>query len=143
MAASRAERWLPVALLVGVVYLLIGRYFPQPADNLRAWRLAAWVASGVAYAAHLVYEHFTLRNVPWVTALHAATAVAIGAAGLAVAAMIHSLATEGTLRTVWLLALIAWPAFTAVPAFLVALTASTVLARLGRSENARSFQRGR
>lgn len=94
------------------------------------------MASGVAFAAHIAYEHFELRNPPRVAASHAAFAVAVGALGLAVAGMIHSLWAGTPLRLAWLLALVAWPAITAVPAFLVALAASALLARLPRSTDA-------
>jgi hypothetical protein len=62
--------------------------------------------------------------------LHAAVAVAVGAFGLAVMGMIHALPTGPVAR--WLVALVAWPAFTAVPAFLVALVSGMVLARASR-----------
>lgn len=133
MHASRDQRWIRAALLIGVAYFLIGRVFAVPANNVRAWRLAAWLVSGVAYAAHIAHEHFRLRNAPRVVALHAAAAVAIGAIALAVAGMIHSLSTTAAIRPAWLLALVVWPAVTAVPAFLVALVAAAVLARLPRS----------
>ena len=129
MDATRHQGWIGAALLVGVVYFLIGRLFPQPAGHLRTWRLAAWVVSGAAYAAHIGYEHFRLRNSPRVTALHVAVAVAIGAFGLAVAGMLHSMSTTPGIQPAWLLALIVWPAVTAVPAFLGALVAGIVLAR--------------
>jgi hypothetical protein len=134
--AFRHQPWLRAALLLGVVYILIGRLFPQPADNLRAWRLAAWVASGAAYAAHIAYEHFGLRASPRRTALHTAVGVAIGAFGLALAGMINSALTATAIRPAWLLALVAWPAVTAAPAFLVALVTTAVLARLSRSAGA-------
>src|SRR5215211_6839180 len=118
-----------VALLCGLLYFLIGRLFPQPADHLREWRLAAWVASAIVYAVHVGYEHFWLRNSPRSTAFHAALAVAIGAFGLAVAGMIHSLAATSAIRPAWLLALFVWPAVTAIPAFVGALIAGAVLPR--------------
>lgn len=121
-----------MALLVGVAYLVIGRVFALPVRNVQAWRLAAWVVSGVAYAFHLGYERFMRRSSPRVTALHAALAVAIGAFGLAVAGMIHSLSTRQTILPAWLLALVLWPAFTAIPAFLLAWLAVSVLAKLER-----------
>ena len=132
MDALRRRSWLGLAVLLGVVYLLIGRLFPQPADNLRAWRLAAWVASGAAFAAHVWYEHFWLRHSPRSTALHAAAAVAIGAFGLALAGMIYSLSATSAIRPAWLIALVAWPALTAIPAYVVALVAGALLARLHR-----------
>jgi len=128
--------WVRAALLFGVFYLVVGRLFALPASNVHAWRIAAWLVSGCAYAAHIAYEHFGLRNSPRSAALHVAVAVAIGGFGLAVAGMIHSFATTSTIRPVWLLALVIWPAVTAVPAFLGALVAGAVLGRLSRSGNA-------
>jgi hypothetical protein len=68
--------------------------------------------------------------------LHAAIAVAIGAFALALAGMIHSMSAGSSTRPAWLLALVLWPAFTAIPAFLVALMAAAVLARLPRNAGA-------
>ena len=133
MAPARRLGWVRAALLVGVVYLLIGRVFALPVDQVRAWRLAAWLVSGAAYAAHIGYEHLRLRSSPRVTASHAALGVAIGAIALAVAGMVHALSTGSVIGPAWLLALVAWPLVTAVPAFLVALVAGTVLARLSRT----------
>ena len=93
------------------------------------WRLAAWVVSGAVYAAHIWYEHFALRNLTRTTALHVAIAVAIGGFGLAVAGMTRSLYTTSQIRPGWVLALLLWPALTAVPAFLVALAVAAVLPR--------------
>ena len=130
MRASHRQAWVPAALLLGVVYFLIGRGFALPAGHVRAWRLAAWLVSAVAYAAHIGYEHYTLRTPPRVAALHVALAVAIGAIALALAGMLHSVSTAGAIRPAWLLALVVWPAVTAVPAFLVALAAAAVLERV-------------
>src|SRR5919199_5609294 len=105
MNASR-QAWLRTALVVGVVYCLIGRVFALPADHLRWWRLAAWVVSGGAYAAHIAYEHYRLGNSPRVSASHIALAVAIGGILLAVAGMLHSLSTASAIRPAWLLALV-------------------------------------
>jgi hypothetical protein len=133
MDAPYRREWIRAAFLVGAVYFLIGRVF---ANHVHAWRLAAWMVSGVAYAAHISYEHFRLRNPPRLAALHVAVAVAIGAFGLAVAGMIHSLSTALTIRPVWLLAIVVWPAVTALPAFLVALVAGAILSRRRRSVDA-------
>jgi len=127
---SRRQTWIRAALLVGVAYFVIGRVFTVPTGNLRLWRLAAWMLSGLAYAAHIWYEHFRLRDSPRSTALHVALAVAIGAIGLALAGMMHSLSTTSSIRPAWLLALVLWPAITAIPAFLGALVAAAVLSRL-------------
>ena len=136
MATSSRQPWLRVAVLVGIVYFLIGRGFARPADHLHAWRLAAWFVSGVSYAAHIWYEHFRLRNSPRATASHVALAVAIGATALAMAGMIHSLSIRAAIRPVWLLALVAWPVMTALPALLVALVAGAVLPKPIIRENA-------
>lgn len=128
--ASRRPTWVPAAILLGVVYFVVGRLFALPTNNVHAWRLAAWIVSGVVYAAHIGYEHFRLRSSPRLTALHVAVAVAIGAIGLAVAGMIHSLSTASAIRPAWLLALVAWPAITALPAFFVALGVAAMLRRV-------------
>jgi len=129
MNGLRRQVWFRAALLVGIVYFAVGRLFALPATNVGAWRLAAWVVCGFAYGGHVAYEHFSLRNPPRRTAVHAAVAVAIGALALAIAGMVHSLSTEAGMRPAWLVALVAWPAVTAVPAFLGALVATAVLAR--------------
>jgi hypothetical protein len=122
------RRWVIAALLVGLAYFVIGRAFAGPTTHVQFWRLAAWVVSGVAYAAQIGYEHFALRSSPRALAFHAAAAAAVGAFALAVAGFLHSLA--GTPAThLWLLALIVWPVVTAIPAFVVALVVALVLRR--------------
>src|SRR5215471_1702830 len=117
--------WLRVVVLVGAVYLLVGVLFALPADHARAWRLAAWVVSGAAYAIHVGYECLRLRNPLRSAALHVALAAALGAFGLAVAAYVHSLwvATSSQHQRLLLIALVVWPVITSVPAFLVGLGA--------------------
>lgn len=136
MDAPRHQTWIRAAILLGGVYCLIGIVFALPADHVRAWRLAAWLVSGVVYVAHIGYEHFRLRNAPRLAALHVATAVAVGALGLAVAGMLHSLSIAPVIRPAWLVALVLWPAFTALPAFVGALVAGAVLSRLPRRSDA-------
>jgi hypothetical protein len=126
------QAWVRAALLAGVVYFLIGRVFAFPTNDVRLWRLAAWALSFAVYATHIGYEHYRLRNPTVTGALHVAVAVAIGAFLLAVAGMIHSLSTASRIQPTWLLALALWPAVTAVPAFVGALVAGTVLARVPR-----------
>jgi hypothetical protein len=135
--STHRQTWVRAALLVGLAYLLIGRWFPQPPGHLRAWRLAAWLASGGAFAAHIAYEHFGLRSSPRRLASHVALAVAIGAVALAGVGMMRSLSTTSMIHPRWLLALVIWPAVTAVPAFLAALLAGAVLTRLTRGTDAR------
>jgi len=125
-----AASWLAV-IVVGVCYALVGIVFAWPVEHPRAWRLAAWGVSAVAYAVHLGYECFRLRNPPRRAALHVAAAVALGAFGLAVGANLHSRSVPSTAghRRLLRIALAAWPAITAVPAFLVALAAAAILSR--------------
>ena len=125
MNASNNKRWLWAVILFGVVYLVVGVTFAE-----LGWRLPAWLVSAVAFAVHIAYEHFRLRNSPRWTALHASAAAALGAFGLAVAANVHELsANPGNHRSLLLLALVLWPILTAVPAFVVALAAAAGLAR--------------
>ena len=124
-------------ILVAVAYVVTGIGFgalakSADANHVRLWRLAAWVASAAVAAAQIGYEHYRLGSSPRPTALHAAGAVALGAFGLALAANIHALfaATHGQHSP--LVALVAWPVITAVPAFLAALAVAAVLARFSR-----------
>jgi hypothetical protein len=129
-----------IAIFVGIVYCAIGLSFGLLAGSggssraTFAWRLAAWVASAAVYAAHLAYEQFRLRNGSLSSALHAATAVAVGAFGLAVAATVHRalLPAPNPHFQLYALALVAWPVVTALPAFVVTLVATAVLARIRR-----------
>jgi hypothetical protein len=131
MDASDRFRWLRPALLVGVVYLGAGLTFATLAGRAGSsqmqatWRLAAWVISAAAFAAHIAYEHVRLRSSPGTTALHASFAVAIGAFALAVAANLHAQGASSQHHSLALtLALIMWPVATALPAFVVALAAA-------------------
>jgi hypothetical protein len=120
-------------LLAGVAYLFIGRVFALPASDLRRWRLGAWVLSGAVYAVHIWYERYRLHNDSSRSmALHVAMAVAVGAMALALAGMIHSLSRGSAMRPAWLLALVVWPAGTAIPAFCVALGVGALLAHVSR-----------
>ena len=132
MDEARRQTWARAVVLVGVAYALIGIAFAQPANHVRVWRLAAWLVSAAVYAAHIGYERFGLRNPPRRAAFHVALAVALGAFGLAVGAIIHSLSVASTTqhRHLLLVALVVWPILTGLPAFLVALGVSTVLLRL-------------
>jgi hypothetical protein len=130
--SSNQRGWIRAVLLAGAAYLVIGRVFAFPTSNVQFWRLAAWVVSGAVFATHIGYEHLRLRHSPRTTASHAALAAAIGAFGLAVAASLHKLMVSSALEPKWLLALVLWPAITAVPAFVVALAVAAVLARVNR-----------
>ena len=130
--ASRRQDWIRAALVLGAVYFLVGKLFALPAQHVPSWRLAAWLVSACAYAAHIGYEHVRRRLAPHASALHVAVGVAIGAFALALAGMMHSLAAAPAIRPTWLLALVLWPALTAMPAFVGAWVAAAVLRRLSR-----------
>ena len=137
MGASTIRRWGVVLLVVGAFYFVAGFTLAALAGaaspRMRiAWRLTAWLVSAIAFVAHIGYEQSRLRHSPPVTALHASLAAALGAFALAAAATIRAASTgEGNLRLL-AIALVAWPALTAVPAFLVALFAAAVLGRMRR-----------
>ncbi len=118
--------WIRAMILVAVAYAVIGVGFGLLASSadthyVRLWRLAAWGAGAVVAAGQVEYEHFRLGSSPRSTALHAAGAVA---------ANIHSLFAPAQGQRLPLIALVAWPVITAVPAFLAALVLAAVLARL-------------
>lgn len=125
-ALSGRQRWLSTVILVGVLYLVVGITSAALAgaaasDQMRSfWRLSAFVISGVVFAAHIAHEHFRLHNTARPTAWHASLAVAFGAFALALAANIHDLGAASGYRPRMLIALVAWPLLTAVPAFVVA-----------------------
>ena len=135
MNAPDRRRWLRPAMLAGATYLVAGIAFGAlaggaPSHQLRvAWRLAAWLVSAAAFAAHIGYEHSRLRSAPRTTAPHAALAAALGAFGLAAAANVHEILAVPRYRPLLAIALVAWPVGTAVPAFVVALAAAAGLAR--------------
>ena len=134
MYISGRKPWVVRVILLGLVYLIVGLVFGYLAGSSGSehlhvviWRLAAWGISGVVYAAHVGYEHFKLANSPRSTALHAATAAAVGAFGLAVAANLHRLWVNSGNGRLLGSALVVWPALVAVPSFVIALVAATGL----------------
>jgi hypothetical protein len=72
-----------------------------------------------------------MDSVPHRAALHVSASVAIVAVVLAVSALVHSLSIIRNTghRQLLLIALIAWPILTGVPAFVLDLCASYVLVR--------------
>jgi len=121
--------WLRAAILFGLGYFLVGRLFAVPGEHAQTWRFAAWLVSFLIYATHFRSERGRPSTPPRAVALHVATAVAIGAFGIAVAGMMRSLAAQGSLKPTWLLALVLFPLVTGVPAFLVGLIAAVAAAR--------------
>ena len=126
-------------LLFAIVYPIAGIVFAFPANSAVsndvrfAWRLAAWLVSALTFAIHIAYEHFRERNPPLRAALHVSGAVALG--GLLLAVWINF--QHQTTRA--LLALVVFPAVTGVPAFIAALPALMILARVARRDRSHSL----
>lgn len=139
--SAHSLRWLPRGLAVGVVYVAIGAVFGALAGaagqtpSRTAWRAAAFLVSGLVYLAHLAFERTTARVVA--ASLHVAAAVAIGAFGLALSANLHSLSVESANRALLRLSLVIWPLMTGLPAFVVALVATTLGNRLAMTNASR------
>lgn len=131
MDATRRQRWLRVAIGIGILYGLVGIVFALPSSNVRNWRLAAWIVSGALYAVHIGLENLRYRNRALPAASHVTAAVAVGGFVLASGATIHKVLTTSS-APYWrfLVALVVWPLITATPAFVVALLASVVLGRV-------------
>src|SRR5262245_27813909 len=91
VSEKRGGTWIPMAIVLGAFYALVGIVFAIPSGHVRFWRLAAWGVCAVAYAAHVTYERLALRRSSLISALHVALAAALGAFGLAVGAIAHSL----------------------------------------------------
>jgi len=133
MERSSERRWLHIILILGIIYCLDGIVFGMLAGwstslKIRTiWRLAAWLTSAALFAAHIWYERFRLNNSPRKSALHVATAAALGAFGLAVAANINALFISTTNQMLLALSLVLWPVLTAVPAFVVAFGIISIL----------------
>lgn len=123
------------ALLFGIFYVAVGLISSALSGAAGSrqlsfvWRFGAYVVSAIAFAIHVRHEYVTGRSAPTTAALHAATGVALGAFFLAAAALVHAQIVGGPNPVGHVIALVAWPAITAIPAFIVALAATAVLAR--------------
>jgi hypothetical protein len=149
MDESAHSQWARLAFLFGLVYLAVGLVFAAlsgaagSTQGRTAWRLAAWLVSAATFAAHIRYEFVRLHSPPVRTAWRAAAAVALGAFGLALAAIIRTHLVAATPRPALWLSLLIWPVMLAIPAFLVALAATALLARTtGRSGQTSPETRG-
>lgn len=139
MDSSGRKPWVLVMLLLGAVYFVFGVAFATFASlsssNLMrvTWNRLGFLASAVAFAIHIGYERFRLRNLPFMTASHVSIAVALGAFALAVNANVHGYKVGSGNHRLLVFALVAWPAITAIPAFVVALIVATGLSLKRRS----------
>ena len=123
-----------MVVLLGVVYFVFGVAFAAfarwsgPAPMHAMWNRLGFVASAIAFALHIGYEHFRLHNSSLTAAWHVSLAVALGAFALAVSANVNGYRVGSSNKGLLAFALLAWPVITGVPAFMVALVAATVLA---------------
>ena len=127
MNEANQTQSLRCVILAGFLYAVVGISFALPA-NQQFWRLAAWAVSGVIYLLHIGYEQLRLGNSRLATSVHAALAAALGGFLLAVGAMVHAatVPTHAPYR-LYLIAMIAWPIITGVPALVVALVVTFIL----------------
>ena len=127
MADPAPKRWLGMAIVVGLVYCaaaVISSMLAAAAasDQMRFfWRLSAFIISGVVLLVHIAHEHYRLRNSTLPTTWHVTLAAAFGGLALALAANIHDLFSPEGYRLRMLIALIAWPILTGLPAAIVAM----------------------
>jgi hypothetical protein len=141
MNESAQKKWLRAAILVGVLYFVVGFVFAKFAgwatsSEVRLnWNRLAFLISAIAFAIHIGYERFRLGSTTRLTAWHTSLAVALGAFGLALAANIHDLWSAAGYRPKMLIALPAWPLISAVPAFIVALLAAAGLNLMRRPQD--------
>ena len=140
---ARGERWLSTAVLVGFAYLLVGVGFAELARmgasrEIRLfWRWAAWVVGILLLAVHFGSE-VRRRRAPREAALHVATAVALGAFGLAAWINVHAHAASPRRTALAPLALIVFPIVTGGPAFVGAWAAAAVIDRSRRGGSPRA-----
>jgi len=139
MDASSRQPQLRTLVLFGAVYFAFGMAFAtfaswSASNSMReTWNRLGFLTSAVAFAVHIGYEHFRLRNSPFITASHVSIAVALGAFALAVNANVHGYRVGSSHQRLLAFALVAWPAITAIPAFVVALILAAGLALRRRS----------
>jgi len=120
-------------LLVGAIYCAIGIGFSSFAARsssqrmVVAWNVASFVVSLVVFAVHISYDYFGLRNRPLIVAWHTSLAVALGSFLLAVSANINSFRVANSQHGLLAIALVVWPLMTGIPAFVVALIATSGL----------------
>jgi hypothetical protein len=125
------KTWLRATVLFGISYAVTSVALAIPSTHAQLWRFAAWGVAGVLLAMHVVYERFRLQNPPLAAAAHVGLGAAIGGFGIALAANIHAVVVAAPSRNLAMmrLSLAIWPVVTGLPAFLVALGMSAVLAR--------------
>jgi hypothetical protein len=125
--------WLLTACIAGALYLAAGTIsaalaaaaHPGPAQFLA--RASAFGISAVILALHVAHERLRLGSATMRAAWHGAIGAALGGLALAIMANVHDLGSASGYRPRMLVALVAWPFITAVPAFVVALVVAAVV----------------
>jgi len=133
MNDSGGKRWFLTAILAGALYLgagtisaaLTAAVNPGPLQFLA--RVSAFGVSAVILALHVAYERLRLGSATKRAAWHGAVGAALGGLALALVANIHDLGSATGYRPRMLIALVAWPFITAVPAFVVALVVAAIV----------------
>lgn len=138
MSGQTNQRTPIITIIVGLLYFITGVTTASLAgaadsNQLRfLWRLSAFAISALVFAAHIAYEHYRRRNTASWTAWHTSIAVALGGFGLAASANIHELSSNTPYRPRMLVAFIAWPLLTGVPAFMLAFVIASGLRLMRR-----------
>lgn len=123
----------PYLIPVGLLYTAVGFFTGELARSTATtqagnrWRLAGWVLSFLVFGCHVLFERRRLSKPTVTAALHVAVAVGIGAFALAIAGPVRSHWGAPDFARAAGLSLLLWPIVTAVPAFLVALGAGSLL----------------
>jgi hypothetical protein len=104
---------------------------------VKAWRLCAWLLSLVVFGFHFAGER-RCRTRPVSGAMYLASAVALGAVGVAALGPLRAHWSEPARLRLALLSIVAWPLLTGVPAFVVALSGRLLLDRAGNASGPHS-----
>jgi hypothetical protein len=138
---ERSHRgWIGRALLIALFYAIAGVGLGALAgaagshQMVVAWRLAAWVLSAIAFAAHIWIDGVRYGFSCAQTAYHAALASGLGAFALGAGALYHSHRVQNA-HPFPPLAMVVWLIMTAIPAFVVAYGVASVFRRYGRSSS--------
>ena len=149
MEETRHRQWLWILLAGGVAYLIIGQVFAffagaaASANTRLAWRLAAWILSGVLFTLHIRFERTRFHSTAKTTAMRTSLAVGLGAFLIAVVAIARTRVNPAPI-SLRLLALVLFPLITMLPAFLVAFVLASTLWKprpSTASEAKREFQK--
>jgi len=131
--AETDRHWLSIVVVAAMFYaaagVLTGKLSALAgSDQMKfVWRASAFIISAVIFAAHIIFERWRRHSNGPTTAWHTSLAAALGALGLAIAANLRDAVSPSGYRPRMLIALVAWPALTAVPAFFVALVLAAML----------------